>query len=248
MLPALPSPEALHASLDVDGYAVVRGLVGARAVAALNAATDALEATASALVEDARLGPVFFEVQSASGRKREAAVTPGALRKITGPSKREAAFARLRSDRRVVELVRAAGVASAQCVVDQVNLKHPLVGTGFPFHQDGAFLHGDARDKLARFGGVNVVIALDDADADNGGFTVLGGTHRGDVVKDIDGYDTSTSNEGRFDQQRAHTPSLCPGDAVIFSPRLAHGSGPNRSPKRRRMVTLWFVGGGPAST
>ncbi len=242
MLPALPSPEALRASLDVDGYAVVRGLVGARAVAALNAATDALEATASALVEDARLGPVFFEVQSASGRKREAAVTPGALRKITGPSKREAAFARLRNDRRVVELVRAAGVASAQCVVDQVNLKHPLVGTGFPFHQDGAFLHGDARDKLARFGGVNVVIALDDADADNGGFTVLGGTHLRGLLRDQHGYDTSRMNEGVFDERDRQTPRLSPGDAVVFSPLLAHGSEANRSPRRRRLVTMWFVG------
>jgi len=38
---------------------------------------------------------------------------------------------------------------------------------------------------------------------------------------------------------------LQPGDAVLFDPFLAHGSGPNRSDRRRRLITLWFVGGAP---
>ena len=238
----------MREALDRDGYVVVRGLIDDVTIAPLHAATDALEASAQDIAIDTRVGPVFFEVQSASGRKRETAVAPGALRKITGPSKREPAFQRLRTDRRVLDVVAAAGVADAICVVDQVNFKHPFVGTGFPFHQDAAFLHGDAKDRLERFGGVNMVIALDDADADNGGFTVLGGTHLGGLLRDQHGYDTSTMNEGVFDERQRQTPRLAPGDAVVFSPILAHGSEGNRSPRRRRLVTLWFVGRAAAET
>ncbi len=234
----------ISSALAVDGFVVVRGLLDAQTVAGLQAATDALEQSAAAFVVDTQVRGVFFEIQSASGRKREAAVVPGALRKITGPSKGQAAFARLRHDPRVIDVIRAGGVAEPLCVVDQVNFKHPLLGTGFPYHQDAAFLHGDAKARLERCGGVNMVIALDGADAENGGFTVLGRTHTNGLLRDQHGYDTSTMNEGFFDETYKETPTLSPGDAVVFVPLLAHGSGPNRSLRRRRLVTLWFVGGG----
>lgn len=229
-----------------DGFVVVRGLLDARTVTALQAATDVLEAAGRDFVESTAVGRVFYEVQSASGRKREPAVSPGAFRKITGPSKSTgpggAAFVRLRGDPRVVEVVTALGVRHARCVVDQVNFKHPRVGTPFPFHQDSAFLHGDAKQAVLAYGGVNVVVALDAADAGNGGFIVLGGTHTQGEHDGQHGYDTSTMAEDRFDGSRRQTPSLQPGDAVFFHPHLAHGSEPNRSERRRRLVTLWFVG------
>jgi len=237
------------AGLDVDiacyaseGWVVVRSLLGERAVAALQRATDALEATAAGFVRDAAVGRVYFEVQSGSGRKREPAVFPGALRKITSPSRAEPAFRALRDDARLVEVADALGVAAARCVVDQVNPKLPVHGTGFPFHQDAAFLHGVALRDLERFGGVNVVVALDPADADNGGFTVLGRTHTSGLVAGQHRYDASQTLEQRFDNSRRAIPALAPGDAVFFSPWLAHGSGPNRSARRRRLATLWFVG------
>jgi hypothetical protein len=230
-----------------DGFVVVRGLLDARTVAALQTATDVLEAAGAAFVESTAVGKVFYEVQSASGRKREPAVFPGAFRKITGPSKSTgeggAAFSQLRRDARVVEVVTALGLRRPRCVVDQVNFKHPRVGTPFPFHQDAAFLHGDAKQALQAHGGVNVVVALDAADAGNGGFIVLAGTHGEGELDGQHGYDTSTMAEDRFDGSRRETPSLLPGDAVFFHPHLAHGSEPNRSERRRRLVTLWFVGG-----
>ena len=50
-------------------------------------------------------------------------------------------------------------------------------------------------------------------------------------------------NEGLFDMSRLASPSLSPGDAVFFHPHLGHGSEANRSPRRRRLVTMWYVGG-----
>ena len=230
--------EAFHA----EGYAVVRGVLGAAEVAGLQQATDALQEQAQLLTHDTKVRGVFFEMQSASGKKREVAVHPGALRKITSPSRGEPAFAALRRDPRLLALVHDAGLRAPRCVVDQVNFKHPQTGTGFPFHQDVAFLHGDALRDLQRFGGVNLVLALDTADAENGGFTVLGGTHARGFLPGQRGYDTSTTNVGVFDETRAAIPALSPGDAVLFHPLLAHGSGPNRSARRRRLVTLWFTG------
>ncbi len=230
------------AAYAAEGWVVVRSLLDGAGIEALQQATDALEAMAATFVRDRAVGRVYFEVQSASGRKREPAVHPGALRKITSPSRSSPAFRALREDERIVARIAALGVGRARCVVDQVNPKVARQGTGFPFHQDAAFLHGVALRDLAAWGGVNVVVALDAADAENGGFTVLGGTHLGGLVEGQYRYDASQSLEHRFDASRRVVPALAPGDAVFFSPWLAHGSGPNRSERRRRLATLWFVG------
>src|SRR5205814_2011251 len=112
-------------------------------------ASEALESSATTLVRDTVMLGVGFEVQSATGRRGEPAVMPGALRKISFPSKGQPAFANLRRDRGVLS-------ALAQLVPMQ------------------------------------------------------------------------------------------PGAAVLFHPLLAHGSGQNRSDRPRRLVTMWFRGGGPA--
>jgi ectoine hydroxylase-related dioxygenase (phytanoyl-CoA dioxygenase family) len=230
------------ASYAAEGWVVVRSLLDAASTAALQRATDELEAMACDFERDTAVRRVYFEVQSASGRKREPALRPGALRKITSPSRISPPFRALRESERIVEVAAVLGVGSARCVVDQVNPKLAVHGTGFPFHQDAAFLHGVALRDLEAFGGINVVLALDPADAENGGFTVLGGTHRSGLVAGQYRYDASQSFADRFDTSRRAIPSLAPGDAVFFSPWLAHGSGPNPSPRRRRMATLWFVG------
>lgn len=230
-----------------EGWLLLPALIDARAVAALQAATDDLEALAAGFDQDTAVRGTYFELQTASGRKREPALAPGLLRKITGPSKTAPAFARLRTDPRVLGVVRGLGLAAPRCVIDQVNCKAPRVGGGFPYHQDAGFLFGEARARLDAGGGAHVVIALDPSDADNGGFEVLGRTHRAALIDLEHRYDTSTRNEGLFDETFREVPTLAPGDAVVFHPLLAHGSGPNRSERRRRLVTMWWVGGRPAS-
>jgi phytanoyl-CoA hydroxylase len=228
-----------------EGFIRVPGLVDARTIARLLDAAQALMRAGSALEHDTIVRGVAYQVQSATGRVGEAAVWPGALRKITFASKGNGAFARLRSDARVLGLIERLGVASPRCLVDQLNIKLPRVGTGFPFHQDAPFLVTATRALLERHGGANLVIALDPADAGNGGFEVLGRTHLAGLVP-FD-YDLASSNEGVFDESRRTLIPLLPGDAAFFHPHLAHGSGPNRSERPRRLVTLWFVGGGPGT-
>ncbi|HEX8407408.1 MAG TPA: phytanoyl-CoA dioxygenase family protein [Thermoanaerobaculia bacterium] len=224
-----------------DGWALVQRFLAPRDVESLRSATDDLAAKGASLLADAEIDGARYYVQSASGRRGEAAIRPGALRKITFASSASVEVALLRNDRRVLKLMEAVGVSSPRWIVDQINLKAPRVGTGFPWHQDTAFIAWQQRDAIAKYGGANLVIALDRADEVNGGFEVLSGTHAGGAVN-FD-YDTSNTNAGVFDESRRTLIPLDPGDAVIFHPHLAHGSGPNASPLQRRLVALWFIGG-----
>lgn len=242
--PTLP-PDAKQ-TLEREGWLHAPRFLDAQTVSDLLRASEDLERTANALVRDTVVLGVGFEVQSATGRKGELAVAPGALRKISFPSKGQAAFANLRRDRGVLHALAELGVDAPKCLVDQVNFKLPRLGTGFPFHQDAYFVIGKTRGRLERHGGLNLVIALDPADAENGGFEVLGRTHTEGLVEFP--YDPGSMNEGIFDETHRVLVAMQPGDAVLFHPLLAHGSGPNRSDRPRRLVTMWFRGGGPALT
>jgi phytanoyl-CoA hydroxylase len=229
-----------------EGWLLAPGLLDRAKVDALRTATAELERVAAEFERDTRVRRVFFEMQSASGRKGEPAVFPGALRKITSPSSGQPAFDKLRRDPQVLAALESCGLVEPQCLIDQVNMKLPRVGSGFPYHQDESFLFGDALRRVQQFGGVNLVIAIDPADAENGGFEVLGRTHQGALVDAS--YDTSARNAGLFDESHRVLAPLSPGDALLFHPRLAHGSGPNRSERPRRLITLWFGGGAPIRT
>lgn len=234
-------PGSLQADFEREGWVLVRKLVGPRTLEALVSATLKLERSAERFERDTLVRGVYFEVQSTSGRKGELAVRPGALRKITSPSKGESAFAKLRRQPEILAVLEQCGLHKPRCLIDQVNFKLERVGSLFPYHQDESFLFGEALKRVERFGGMNLVIALDPADESNGGFEVLGGTHTLGL-RDVT-YDMSVMNAGGFDESRRVVPTLLPGDAILFHPRLAHGSGRNPSDKPRRIVTLWFGGG-----
>jgi ectoine hydroxylase-related dioxygenase (phytanoyl-CoA dioxygenase family) len=239
------SEPSVRERFDRDGWASLPRFITPREVEALRRACDDLARKGAHLTADAEIDGVRYQVQTASGRRGESAIAPGALRKITFASYVSSEVALLRNDRRVLKLVESVGVTSPRWIVDQINLKAPRVGTGFPWHQDTAFVAWQQRDAIVKFGGANLVIALDRADEVNGGFEVLSGTHVDGAV-DFD-YDGSDTNAGVFDESRRTLIALDPGDAVVFHPHLAHGSGPNPSPLPRRLVALWFIGA-PAIT
>lgn len=228
-----------------DGWVLVQRLLTAREVEVLRLASDQLAAKGAHLRADAEIDGARYQVQTASGRRGEPAICAGALRKITFASSASVEVGLLRNDRRILKLMESVGVASPRWIVDQINLKAPRIGTGFPWHQDAAFVAWQQRDAIAQYGGANLVIALDHADEVNGGFEVLSGSHAGGAVN-FD-YDTGDNNAGVFDESSRTLIPLDPGDAVVFHPHLAHGSGPNPSPLQRRLVALWFIGG-PAIT
>jgi ectoine hydroxylase-related dioxygenase (phytanoyl-CoA dioxygenase family) len=227
-----------------EGWLFVRQFIDAQMVSELLRSSEKLEAQAKNIVQDTVVRGVGFEVQSASGRKGEVAVSPGALRKISFPSKGQHTFANLRRDEGVLTALTQLGLDAPKCLVDQINFKLPRHGTGFPFHQDAHFVVGATQGRLERHGGLNLVIALDSADAENGGFVVLGRTHTSGLKQFP--YDRESMNEGFFDETHRTLVAMQPGDAVLFHPLLAHGSGRNESDRPRRLITMWFRGGGPA--
>jgi len=145
---------------DREGWAMVPRFLTPRDVEALRAATDELALKGASLSADSEIDGARYEVQSARGRRGEAAIRRGALRKITFASSASPQVALLRNDRRVLKLIESVGVSSPRWIVDQINLKEPGVGTGFPWHQDVAFVAWQQRDAIAKYGGANLVIAL----------------------------------------------------------------------------------------
>ena len=251
---------SLREHYEREGWVVVRGVADAALVDALHAATDALEEEAKTFTRSRRHRGVFFETQSASGRKSDDAIRAGALRKIGSPSKRGGAFAALVRSERIKDIALTVCLSESnstmRCAVDQVNTKAPFSeGSGFAWHQDASFLKPLARAEFDAHGGVNVVVAMDVSDSQNGGFEVLGRTHRdGEAPKSLrDAYDgavesvsalqnvAGTEKKPLFDESFRVCPTLLPGDAVFFHPMLAHGSGRNASARRRRIATLWYV-------
>ena len=246
---------SLREHYEREGWVVVRGVADAALVDALHAATDALEEEAKTFTRSRRHRGVFFETQSASGRKSDDAIRAGALRKIGSPSKRGGAFAALVRSERIKDIALKVCLSETnstlRCAVDQVNTKAPFSeGSGFAWHQDASFLKPLARCEFDAHGGVNVVVAMDESDSGNGGFEVLGRTHcDGEAPKSLrDAYDGAVESVSAlqkqkplFDESFRVCPALLPGDAVFFHPMLAHGSGRNASARRRRIATLWYV-------
>ncbi len=85
---------------DRDGWALVQRLLTPREVEALRRATDDLASKGAHLLADAEIDGARYQVQTASGRRGETAIVPGALRKITFASYACVEVALLRDDRR----------------------------------------------------------------------------------------------------------------------------------------------------
>lgn len=227
-----------RAEFAAKGYVIAPGFMAAAGVARLRAAVESVAAAGAGITRDTARGGVRYQVQTESGRAGEA-VRPGLFRKIMFPSRMSAPLRRFRDGRPVHGALAELGVTAPKCVLDQVNLKVARLGTGFPWHQDALFLAPPYQAAIANFGGVNLVLALDEADESNGGFAVLEGTHKlGPLNFD---YDIGGANEELAALGARRPLNLRPGDAAFFHPYLLHGSGRNESGRDRCLITLWFI-------
>jgi ectoine hydroxylase len=123
---------------------------------------------------------------------------------------------------------------------DKINLKRPREGSGFRWHQDSPYWSHvcDHCDQLP-----NVMIALDDADRDNGCFRVVPGSHRRGFLPGIhDGSELGPlfTDPSHFDEDRQWLAEVPAGSLVVFSAHTVHGSEPNLSDRPRRAVVLTY--------
>jgi ectoine hydroxylase len=228
-----------------DGFFLRRAAFAAAEVAAFQLAAErvAERAARAALASAQRYavdGNVYVEA-AGSTLQFEHAEGSSTLRVVEPFHHLDAVLDRLLDDPRLVdpmrELVGSAGVA---VWTDKLNLKRPREGSKFRWHQDSPYwAHAAAHlDQLP-----NVMVTLDDADAENGCFRVIRGSHLRGMLPGCEG-------EGRlgplFTDPRAfdlaaQVPAEAPaGSLVFFSPHTVHGSEPNRSERQRRALVVTY--------
>ncbi len=144
-------------------------------------------------------------------------------------------------DLRIVAPMRGlVGAERVALFTDKLNLKRPLEGSGFRWHQDSPYwIHYTAHvDRLP-----NVMLALDDAAEENGCLRVVRGSHRKGPLPGLEGQGTlgPLFTDPRYFDLSAQVPAVMgAGSLIFFSPHTVHGSEPNASALPRRALVLTY--------
>ena len=150
-------------------------------------------------------------------------------------------FERLVDDPRIVApMCELIGTPRVALFTDKLNLKRPREGSRFQWHQDSPYWAHFCRhlDRLP-----NVMLTLDAADASNGCFRLIPGSHRHGLLPGRQGEGVLGplfTHPDHFDESRAVAAEVPAGSLVFFSPHSVHGSLPNRSERPRRALVLTY--------
>lgn len=150
-------------------------------------------------------------------------------------------FMRLACHPRLLDILE--GVMGPDIVLVSAHLlcKPPHDGHAVAWHQDGAFARIDPMTL------VTLYLALDDCDAANGGMSMMAGSHRGGPARhDVMREGENTRKEiGRevLDAYPVVPLELRAGECSLHLPWTIHGSGPNRSDRRRAALPLRYISG-----
>lgn len=118
--------------------------------------------------------------------------------------------------------------------------------TGIAYHQDAAFRQPPAAYRNLARSYLQLALALDPQDDENGGLRFVRGTHRGARIlpRPQQSVLIGTAAEAELRAmglapESVRTVSLAPGDVVLWRAFTVHGSSPNRSRDRdRRSFTI----------
>ena len=150
-------------------------------------------------------------------------------------------FEALVDDPRIVVPMRGlVGAERVALFTDKLNLKRPLEGSGFRWHQDSPYWihHTPHVDRLP-----NVMLALDAAHEENGCLRVVRGSHRRGLLPGLEGDGTlgPLFTDPRYFDASAQVPAVMgAGSLLFFSPHTVHGSEPNASQLPRRALVLTY--------
>ena len=123
---------------------------------------------------------------------------------------------------------------------DKLNLKRPMVGSGFGWHQDSPYWIHDNQDVDSL---PNVYVCLDKADKENGCFRVIKGSHKRGCLPGT--YDDSQlggfyTDKDHFDLEDCIDIEANAGSLIFFDPHIVHGSSPNESSQERRAYIVTY--------
>ncbi len=223
---------ALVASYRREGYAVLRGLIAPRLVAA---AIDAISGLASGRIAP-RATQIAFEpgVDAARLRPEE---REGHIRKFSRFVEDSEALRAIAMSGRLHGILDRIMGQGRELLQDMALIKPPRVGGAKPWHQDAAYFRV-ADPGLV----VGVWIALDPARRANGCMQVIPGSHADGPVAHEPAEDVNlcTIRPDRMRLADRVFVEMEPGDALIFHPLLHHYTAPNESDLPRRAVQFHF--------
>jgi ectoine hydroxylase-related dioxygenase (phytanoyl-CoA dioxygenase family) len=236
------------ASLDADladywrdGYAVVRGFMGAEEIAEIGAALDQLHAEGVRHGRSFRHGNLFYNV--AKGRGGEPFV-----RMVQWPSYHQAVLNRVRLDMRFAELFEPLIGRDLKQIINQVHWKAPGLLGDFAWHQDSRSRRPPSAYRNLATAYVQTGLAIDPHRPESGGMRFIPRSHlRGDLRMDCSTKALGTAMSDAaleavgLSAADAVDLVLEPGDLALWSPYLVHGSGTNRSRHRRRFYINGYV-------
>ncbi len=206
------------------GYLVVPGVLERGELEAVRAATDQLVAGARAAKENDALYDLEDDHTPEAPR----------VRRLKGPDLHHVAFARLRANRAVLDILEALwGRRGVRFDKSKLNVKDAGGGAPVEWHQDWAF-YPHTNDDLAAVG-----FMLDDVSLDNGPLMVVPGSHRGPIFDHhVNGHfcgGVDVAAEG-VDVSSAEALTGVAGSVTVHHVRALHGSARNDSGAPRRLL------------
>lgn len=242
MIDARDGREGYIDHLRDNGYAVVRSAFSAADIATLSAAFDRLH-------EQARRYQATLRHQNLLFVKRNDARLGSVLRMVQWPSYTDAVFERYRVDRRLFDLVAPLLGSDLKQIVNECIWKPAgSTETGYLYHQDGRFRRPASAYRELATSFVQTYLAIDPQTPENGCLRVYPGSHAlgalplnlSHGIMDGEGTDESLRGCG-LDPTRVVDLCLDPGDVVLWTSFLVHGSHRNRSATDRRTYVNGYV-------
>jgi ectoine hydroxylase-related dioxygenase (phytanoyl-CoA dioxygenase family) len=139
---------------------------------------------------------------------------------------------RLANDPRITEPLSAI-YGDAACLFKDKLIFKPPGAKGYGLHQD----YIGWKDFPRTF--ITVLVAIDEADTENGATEVFPGYHHVGYMSPIDGM-YHELDVGSVDESRGVKLDLAPGDIAFFGCFTPHRSGPNHSERWRRQLYLSY--------
>jgi len=231
---------------DIDkffrqGFVLVRGVFSPPEVASMLAAFDSLEKTAAHLPGTGMHAGAEFVFD------RPGASVPVRIRRVVWCGAAEPVLDRFGTDPRLLgmasQLLESKDMDQLIC---QAHFKRPGDGVDFPWHQDSSRRRYGTplwTDVNGRGSYVQIVVALDQMDKDNGPLQVVPGSCALGHLEPPEGAQGALP-ETWFDASRAVPVLMAGGDALLMGPYTIHGSEPNRSFRPRRAFLAGFASPG----
>lgn len=225
-----------------QGYAIVRGVYDASDVKRMSEEMDRLKAESDRFHASYRDRNVVWVIRPHPALGRH-------VRFLHWPSYISPVLAEYRIDPRQLELVQPLLGSNLKQIANQATWKTPgSDDTVFGFHQDARFRRPVDAFRELETSYVQTFVAIDRNTVENGCLKVYPGSHTMGLldlpadrsVLDQD-YENASLEQYGLDPERVVNVLLEPGDVVMWTPHLLHGSGPNRSPVDRRSYVNGYV-------